>query len=140
MTAVEIAERKGRWRAFGFLFLAALTCAVMVVVRNDPHNDFKQGLWIGVLAGCMLNLLPIKRWLRPNDAVLRLLEDEGVTANRRTSCIVGFWAAMAVALLFAFASHFDPTAGAGEVGQVVATAGVVCAMLAFGILELRAGR
>jgi hypothetical protein len=140
MTAVEIAERKGRWRAFAFLFLAVLTCAVMVAVRNDPGNDFKQGLWIGVLVGCALNLMPIKRWLRPNSEVNRLLEDEGVTANRRFSCIVGFWAAMLVALLFSFISHFDPTLAAGAVGQIVATAGTVSAMLAFGMLELRSAR
>ncbi|HWC56214.1 MAG TPA: hypothetical protein VG434_04525 [Sphingomicrobium sp.] len=140
MTAVEIAERKGRWRAFAFLFLAALTCAVMVAVRNDPGSDFKQGLWVGVLVGCTLNLLPIKRWLRPNSEVLRLLEDEVVTANRRLSCVIGFWAAILVALFYSFASHFDPSIGAGEVGQVVATAGIVLAMLAFGILELRSAR
>lgn len=140
MTAVEIAERKGRWRAFAFLFLAALTCAVMVAVRNDPGSDFKQGLWVGVLVGCTLNLLPIKRWLRPNSEVLRLLEDEVVTANRRLSCVIGFWAAILVALFYSLASHFDPSIGAGEVGQVVATAGIVLAMLAFGILELRSAR
>ena len=140
MTAVEIAERKGRWRAFAFLFLAALTCAVMVVVRNNPESDFKQGLWIGVLVGCALNLMPIKRWLRPNSEVARLLEDEVVTANRRFSCIIGFWAALLVALFFSFASHYDPTIGGGEVGQLVATAGIVSAMLTFGILELRAAR
>lgn len=140
MTAVEIAERKGRWRAFAFLFLAALTCAVMVAVRNDPGSDFKQGLWVGVLVGCTLNLLPIKRWLRPNSEVLRLLEDEVVTANRRLSCVIGFWAAILVALFCSLASHFDPSIGAGEVGQVVATAGIVLAMLAFGILELRSAR
>ena len=140
MTAVEIAERKGRWRAFAFLFLAVLTCAVMVVVRNDPGSDFKQGLWIGVLVGCALNLMPIKRWLRPHSEVARLLEDEVVTANRRFSCITGFWAAMFVALFFSFASHFDPSILAGEVCQLVATAGIVSAMLTFGILELRAAR
>jgi multisubunit Na+/H+ antiporter MnhB subunit len=140
MTAVEIAERKGRWRAFAFLFLAALTCAVMVAVRNDPGNDFKQGLWVGVLLGCALNLLPIKRWLRPNSEVHRLLEDEMVTANRRFACVIGFWAAMLVALFFSFASHFDQSIGAGELGQLIASAGTVSAMLAFGLLELRSAR
>jgi hypothetical protein len=140
MTAIEIAERKGRWRAFAFLFLAALTCAVMVAVRSDPANDFKQGLWVGVLVGCALNLLPIKRWLRPNSEVQRLLEDEVVTANRRFSCVIGFWAAILAALWFSFASHFDPSIGAGEVGQLIATAGSVSAMVAFGVLELRSAR
>jgi len=140
MTVVEIAERKGRWRAIAFLFLAALTCAVMVVVRSNPGSDFVQGLWIGVLVGCAINLMPIKRWLRPNDEVLRLLEDEGVRENRRVSCNIGFWVATVVALFFAFVSNFDPGIAAYEVGQIVATAGLVSAMLAFGLLELRAAR
>lgn len=140
MTAVDIAERKARFRAFGFLFLAALTCAVMVFVRTGGGTDLTQGLWLGLLLGCALNLLPIKRWLRPNSDVVRLLEDEGARENRRLACTVGFWAAVVVALLFQLASHFNPDIGAEEVGQFVATAGIVSAMVAFALLELRAAR
>jgi hypothetical protein len=140
MSAVEVAERKARFRAFGFLFLAALTCAVMVVVRTGRGTDFTQGLWLGLLLGCALNLMPIKRWIRPNSTVMRLLDDEGTRANRRLSCTIGFWAAVVVALIFQLASHFDSSIGAEEVGQLVATAGIVCAMVAFSLLELRAAR
>ena len=140
MTAVDIAERTARVRAFGLLFLAALTCAVMVLVRTGSGSDFMQGLWLGLLVGCALNLMPVKRWLRPNSAVIRLLEDEGARENRRLACTIGFWAAVVVALVFQLASHFDAAIGAQEVGQYVATAGIVSAMLAFAILELRAAR
>jgi hypothetical protein len=140
MTAVDIAERKARFRAFGFLFLAVLTCAVMVLVRSGRGTDFTQGLWLGLLLGCALNLLPIKRWLRPNSDVVRLLDDEGTRANRQLSCTIGFWAAVVVALIFQLASHFDSAIGAEEVGQYVATAGIVSAMVALAILELRAAR
>ena len=140
MTAVDIAERKARFRAFGFLFLAVLTCAVMVLVRSGRGTDFTQGLWLGLLLGCALNLLPIKRWLRPNSDVVRLLDDEGTRANCPLSCTIGFWAAIIVALIFQLAAHFDPTIAAEEVGQLVATAGIVCAMTVFAILELRAAR
>ena len=140
MTAVDIAERKARFRAFGFLFLAALTCAVMVLVRSGRGTDFTQGLWLGLLLGCALNLMPIKRWLRPNSQVIRLLEDEGTRENRRLACTIGFWAAVVVALVFQLASHFDGAIGAEEVGQYVATAGIVSAMIAFAVLELRAAR
>lgn len=140
MTAVDIAERKARFRAFGFLFLAVLTCAVMVLVRSGRGTDFTQGLWLGLLLGCALNLLPIKRWLRPNSDVARLLDDEGTRANRQLSCTLGFWAAIVTALAFQFMSHFNPAIGAEEVGQYVATAGIVSAMVAFSILELRAAR
>lgn len=140
MTAVDIAERKARFRAFGFLFLAALTCAVMILVRTGRGTDFTQGLWLGLLVGCAVNLMPIKRWLRPNSEVMRLLDDEGTRANRQLSCTIGFWAAIAVGLLFELAAHFDGGISAEEVGQLVATAGIVCAMVAFAVLELRAAR
>jgi hypothetical protein len=140
MTVVEVAERKARWRALGYLFLAALTCAVMILVRTGRGSDFTQGLWLGLLFGCALSLLPINRWLRPNSAVLRLLDDEGARENRRLSCTIGFWAAIAVALLFQLMSHFNRGIAAEEVGQLVATAGIVCAITVFAILELRAAR
>lgn len=140
MTAVDIAERTARVRAFGLLFLAALTCVVMILVRTGRGSDFMQGLWLGLLFGCALNLMPIKRWLRPNSDVIRLLEDEGTRENRRLACTIGFWAAVVVALAFQLASHFDTSIGAEEVGQYVATAGIVTAMLAFAMLELRAAR
>ena len=138
MTIVDVAERKARFRALGFLVLAALTCAVMVLVTTGSGTDFMQGLWFGLLFGCALNLLPMKRWLRANSDVMRLLEDEGTRANRQLSCTIGFWAAVGAALLFQLASHFDRSIGAEEVGQLVATAGIVCAMVAFAVLELRA--
>jgi uncharacterized membrane protein len=140
MTAVELAERKSRWRAFGFLFLAALTLAVIIVVRRDPANDFMQGLWFGLLFGCAVSLMPIHRWLRPNSAVFRLLDDEGARENRRVSCTVGFWAAITMSLLFVLLGRADPTITANAVGQIVATAGVMSAIIAFAILELRGTR
>src|SRR5579884_3858494 len=99
MTAVDIAERTSRVRAFGFLFLSLLTVAVAVIVRTNPSNDFMQGLWFGLLFGCTFNLAPVKRWLRPNSAVIRLVEDEGARENRRLSCMTGFWAATIAALV-----------------------------------------
>ena len=140
MTAVEIAERKSRWRAFAFLFLAVLTAVVIVIVRDDPSNDFTQGIWFGLLVGCAFNLLPIKRWLRPNSAVLRLVDDEGARENRRFACTLGFWAATLVALFLALVSRVNPAVGGGEVGQTIATVAIVSAMVAFAILELRAAR
>src|SRR5215212_5666820 len=98
MTAVDVAERSARLRAIGYLFLALLTTAVMIVVRTGHGSDFIKGLWLGLLFGCALTLLPIKRWLRPNSEAVRLLDDEGAMANRQLSCTMGFWAAIMVAL------------------------------------------
>ncbi len=140
MTAVETAERTARARALGYLTLAAFTCAVMIIVRTGHGTDFLDGLWLGLLFGCAVTLLPIKRWLRPNSEVHRLLEDEGVRANRQLSCTLGFWAAIIAGLVFQLAGHFDPGMTAEAAGQLVATAGIVVAMTAFAILELRAAR
>jgi multisubunit Na+/H+ antiporter MnhB subunit len=140
MTAVDIAERTSRVRAVIFLFFCLLTCTVMVVALNKPRSDFTQGLWFGILFGCTLNLAPIKRWLRPNNAVVRLLEDEGARENRRLSCVVGFWTATVTALILFLASRSDVAIGADAVAQIVATSGMASAMLAFGSLELRAAR
>ena len=140
MTAVDIAERTSRVRAFAFLFLALLTCAVAAVARNNPGSDFTQGLWFGLLFGCTLNLAPIKRWLRPNNAVVRLLEDEGARENRRLSCVAGFWVATVAALILFLTSRSQLALGADAVAQIVATAGMVSAMLAFAYLEIRAAR
>lgn len=98
MTAVEIAERNGRKRALAFLLLAAMTLAVMVYVANGRGGDFGQGLWFGLVFGSAVNLLPVKRWLQPNNEVLRLMDDEGARENRRLSCTVGFWAAVIAAM------------------------------------------
>lgn len=140
MTAVDIAERTSRVRAFGLLFLALLTGAVAIVVRNNPGSDFTQGLWFGLLFGCTFNLAPIKRWLRPNNAVVRLLEDEGARENRRLSCVVGFWVATVVALILFLASRSEFPLRGDAAAQIVATAGMGSAMLAFAVLELRAAR
>jgi hypothetical protein len=85
-------------------------------------------------------LAPIKRWLRPNNAVVRLLEDEGARENRRLSCVAGFWTATATALILFLASRSDVAIGADAAAQIVATFGMASAMLAFGLLELRAAR
>ena len=140
MTPIEIAERKSRLRAFAFLFLAMLTSAVMILVMTRPQIDFTQGLWLGLLVGCALNLLPIKRMITPNSAVAQLLDDEGTRENRRASCTVSFWAGVLSALFLGFASYFSPAIGAGEVGQLVATAAIVSALICFAVLELRAAR
>lgn len=140
MTAVEVAEKKARWRAVGFLSLAVLTLAVMVWDTSERGTDFTQGLWFGLVLGSALNLLPLKRLLRPNDEVVRLLDDEGTRENRRLSSTIGFWAAIATALGAGLFSRYSDTIDAWLLGQLVATAGMVCAMVVFGLLELRAAR
>jgi hypothetical protein len=140
MTAVEIAERKSQWRALGFLFLAALTVVVMTLVANGWGGDFVQGLWFGLAAGRAFNLLPVKRWLRPNSEVVRLLEDEGVRENRRLSCTLGFWGAIIASLGLDLVYRLSGSIDVGDFGQLIATAALVSAMVTFGLVELRGAR
>lgn len=140
MTAIELAEKKSRWRAMSFLLLAVLTLAVMVYDTSGRGTDFSQGLWFGLMLGSALNLLPWKRLLRPNDEVLRLMDDEGTRENRRLSSTIGFWAAVIAALGLGLFSRYSDLVDAWLVGQLVATAAMVSAMVSFGLLELRAAR
>jgi hypothetical protein len=137
MTAVELAERKARWRALGFLFIAALIVATMVAVSEGQGGDFVKGLWLGMVFGSTLSLLPFKRWLQPRDAVAQLLDDEGARENRRLASTAGFWAAMVTAIGFGFFTPDMPGFSAYMLGQYIATAGMVTAMLTFAFLEIR---
>ena len=139
MTAIEIAERKAKWRAYGFLFLGALSIALMALnIRGG--SDFSHGLWLGVLAGSALSLTPVKRWLRPNSAVNRLLDDETTREYRYISCTTGFWAAAVAAIVLTVVSRSVDSLSAGNVAQIIATAAMASAMVAFATLELRAAR
>jgi hypothetical protein len=140
MTTVEIAEKKSRWRAVAFLSLAVITFTVMVFDTGGSATDFTQGLWFGLIVGSALNLLPMKRLLRPNDEVLKLMDDEGTRENRRLSSTIGFWAAIVTALSVGLFSRYSGAIDAWLMGQLVATAGMVAAMVTFGLLELRAAR
>jgi hypothetical protein len=140
MTAIELAERKSRWRAFGFLVLGALSVALMAFNLGPGTSDFTRGMWLGVLAGSAVNLLPVKRWLRPNSAVAQLLEDESVRENRRLSCNLGFWGSTVTAIVIAAALGSGVTLKPLEVAEIIATAGIASAMVAFALLELRAAR
>jgi hypothetical protein len=112
----------------------------MVVDTSGRGTDFTQGLWFGLMVGSALNLLPLKRLLRPHDDVLRLLDDEGTRENRRLSSTIGFWAAVVSALGLGLFSRYSELVDAWLVGQLVATAAMVSAMVSFGLLELRAAR
>jgi hypothetical protein len=140
MTAVDVAERKARWRAFAFLFLGALTAALMAFNIRSGGSDFSHGIWVGVLAGSAFNLTPIKRWLRPNNAVVRLLDDETTQEYRQLSCTVGFWGSAAAAIILAATTRFHAILSPTEVAEIIATAAIASAMLAFAALELRAAR
>ena len=140
MTVVDLAERKSRLRAGAFYFFAVMILATLWFSFGPGGVDFFQGLWLGITLGAALNLLPLKRWLRPKSQLARLLDDATVRDHRRPSWTVGFWAAGATALCAALATHDAALVSPFDVARLIATAAVVAALVAFATLELRAAR
>ena len=137
---IDAAERLGRTRAAAFYFFAAMIAVTLVFSFGPNGADFFQGLWLGITFAAALNLAPIKRWLRPNSLVARLLDDESVREHRRLGCSAGFWAAVASALAMALVTKSGLGVSAFDAVRVTASATVIAALVCFATLELRAAR
>jgi hypothetical protein len=140
MTAIDVAERKGRYRATSFYFFAATSLLTLWVSIAMPGSDFLRGLWAGLSFAAVINLLPLARWLKPNNAVARLLDDDGVREHRRMSCTAGFWASIISAFAVAIIVEEAAPISAFDAVRVVATAAIAAALISFATLELRAAR
>ena len=127
-------------RAIIFLFFAAAVLLDLWFSFGPDGADFFQGLWLGITLGAALNLLPIKRWLRPGSMVARLLDDETVREHRRMACTTGFWAALVAGTAVALIEHDAPPFSAFDAARVVVSAAVMAALISFATLELRAAR
>ena len=138
MSTIELADRLSRTRATVFLFFAGIILIDLWFSFGRGGTDFFQGLWLGITTAAAINLLPIKRWLRPGSLVARLMDDEAVREHRRMSCTAGFWAALVAALILAVIAHDAPPFSAFDAIRVVASAAVVAALTSFATLELRA--
>lgn len=139
MTAVDVAERKTTLRAIFFYgFAAVLIVLLMMTFSGGP--DFLNGLWGGILIGAAINLSPVARWLKPNSAVARLLDDESSREHRRMSTTAGFWAAVASALAMTIVTREIGTIAAYDALRVVTTAAMAAALISFATLELRASQ
>ena len=129
-----------RTRAAVFLFFAAVILLDLWFSFGPRGTDFFQGLWLGITSAAAINLLPIKRWLRPGSVLARLLDDEVVREHRRLACTNGFWAALAAGVAVALIEHDAPPFSAFDAARVVVSAAVMAALVSFATLELRAGR
>ncbi|MBI0475298.1 hypothetical protein D9601_08030 [Sphingomonas sp. MA1305] len=139
MDTIELAERKSRAWALMLYVLGAVLLLSQLAGMTVMRRDFVDGFWLGVALVCALTLLPWRRWLKPDSALNRLMEDEVVREHRRMSCTAGFWASLAAALATAPFAH-DAMLASYDVSRVVATAGLFAAMISFATLELRAAR
>lgn len=138
MTAIDVAERKTRYCAIAFYFFATASLLTLWLSVATPESDFLRGLWTGLTFAAAANLLPIARWLKPQSAVARLLDDEGVREHRRLSCTSGFWASVVSSLSVAIAAEASAPIGAFDAVRIVATASIAAALISFATLELRA--
>jgi divalent metal cation (Fe/Co/Zn/Cd) transporter len=142
---IAAADRLGHKRAQTLLMLAALFLfqqAAFFAARPETHmlvrtvDQIKIGVWVVLSAVLLLVLLTGGMWLRGR-TVRHLLNDDVSRANRAAAVSLGFFCAMTVALLLYV------LAGCAEVSQreaihAIVTAGIVPALLRFGILERRA--
>jgi len=140
MTVIEVAERKGRYRAASFYFFAAMSLITLWWSMAQPDSDFLRGLWVGLTFAAAANLLPLVRWLKPSSKVARLLDDDGVREHRRISCTAGFWMAVVSSLALAMAVELKAPLGPFDAIRLVATAAIAVALITFATLELRAAR
>ena len=138
MTAIDVAERKTRYRAIAFYLFAAGSLLTLWLSMARPESDFFRGLWTGLTFAAAANLLPLTRWLKPHSTVARLLDDEGVREHRRLSCTSGFWASVVSSLGVAIATEAAAPLGAFDAVRIVATASIAAALTSFATLELRA--
>ena len=140
MSVIDVAERKGRYRAASFYFFSAMSLMTLWWSMARPGSDFLRGLWMGLTFAAAANLLPLARWLKPRSEIARLLNDEGVREHRRMSCTAGFWMAVVSSLAVAMAVELKAPFGPFDAVRVVATAAISAALVSFAALELRAAR
>ena len=140
MTTIDIADRKGRQRAIAFYVFGVWILVLLMVDMQPVRRSLFDGLWLGMTLGAAICLTPVKRWLRPGSALVRLLDDETAQEHRRMAATAGFWAAMGSALALALVTQFGAPVSATDVARVIASAAIAAALLAFATLELRAAR
>lgn len=138
MTVIDVAERKSRYRATSFYFFAAMSLLTLWISMAMPQSHLLRGIWTGLSFAAAINLLPLARWLKPNNAVARLLDDDGVREHRRMCCTAGFWASIASAFAVAITVEAAAPISAFDAVRMVATAAISAALISFATLEFRA--
>jgi hypothetical protein len=141
---VEVADRLSRKRALLIALAVIAFLGAQAVARpylTDPHDTdhaAKVVMW-GVHVALLLLILATGGCLLRTRGVRALMNDDVTAGHQRTSVIVGFWVAMAVALVLytvPAAAHLE----AREAVYVLVTASVSAALLLFSYLEYRALR
>ena len=140
------AERLGRKRVRGWTVLGLLLLSQEAVYFASERSDLmlRAGDWMKAAAWMLLSLALLAAlwtggsWFSGR-ATRALLDDEGTRAHRADALAAGFGVAMLTALAIYAVSVFAPVR-ADHVAHLVVTAGLLSALLRFGMLERRAYR
>lgn len=139
----ETAERLNRRRTRMLPVLALFVLIQQAAFFNSGDrlrtvDLVRNSGWILLAAVILAGLVTGGFWFRSRE-VRELMNDEVTQANRASALSWGFTMAMAAAIvLFALESFAPGGATTREVIHIIASAGLVTALLRFGFLERRA--
>jgi fucose 4-O-acetylase-like acetyltransferase len=139
----ETAERLNRRRTrmlpvFALLVLIQQAAFFNSGDRLRPVDLVRNSGWIMLASVILAGLVTGGFWFRSRE-VRELMNDEVTQANRASAMTWGFTMAIAAAIaLFAVESFAPGGATTREVIHIIASAGLVTALLRFGFLERRA--
>jgi hypothetical protein len=145
MRDVELADRMSRRRAF-VVGLAAVAFIGFQFVdnpffyvhdRETTQAVTRRVLWAAYTGVLLLGLATGGGFLQRR--IRALVDDEVSKSNYRTASTIGFWVAMAVAMVVYLYGGYDMYTGQETIYMIV-TPAVASALLAFAFLEMRALR
>jgi len=137
-TADALSGRRARvLPALAVIFLAQQASYFNMPAHSDRTVDHvKVSAWLLLSIVLLLGLATNGAWFRPR-AVRELINDESTRAHRQAGLVYGFWAAMVAALVLYVVNMFETVSGRDAV-HVILSAGIVVALIRFGMLERRA--
>ncbi len=137
----DLVDRLGRFRARMFPVLAMLFLVQQAAFFSNPPAErlvdhVRIGAWVAMTAVILFVLNSRGFWFRPAK-VRAMIDDEVTRANRTSAMHWGFVAAMLagiVVYVLQGAAQFT----AREAIHLIVSAGIVMALMRFGLLERRA--
>lgn len=138
MSDADRAERLSRARTTLFYLSAALFILISLLDFPARTSFSFTGIWVVWALLLLCNLAGVGGWLLSRGP-RRLMEDEGTRAHRAKSLSVGYFAAMAAALILTVIVRLVDVDVETALLAIV-TAGISAALIAFAALERMAMR
>ncbi len=136
----EVADRLGRFRARMFPVLAIMFLIQQMAYFSSPPAEravdhVRIGAWVAMTAVILFVLNSRGFWFRPAK-VRAMIDDEVTRANRTSAMHWGFVAAM-LAGIVVYVLQGVTQFTAREAIHLIVSAGIVMALMRFGLLERR---